>query len=78
MSIGRSLVIRPLLHLKDCTKIQKMKLRDTVITSQGLQEIGRFTELTHLDLSETKTGDAAMEVVGKLPKLVISIFGRRK
>ncbi len=47
----------------------KMKLRDSAVTSEGLKAIVNFPELTALDLSETKTGDAALESIGKLDQV---------
>ena len=50
--------------------MSKMKLRDCAITTKGLVEhIGKFPNVTVLDISETSIKDAAMVEIGKLPKL---------
>jgi Ran GTPase-activating protein (RanGAP) involved in mRNA processing and transport len=56
--------------LAGASGMQKMKLRDSSITSKGLVEhLKHFPELTTLDLSETKVGDEAMVAIGQLKKL---------
>jgi Leucine-rich repeat (LRR) protein len=51
-------------------EMSKMKLRDCAITTKGIVEhIGKFPNLTALDLSETTIKDAALVEIGKLEKL---------
>jgi Leucine-rich repeat (LRR) protein len=51
-------------------EMSKMKLRDCAITTKGIVEhIGKFPNLTVLDLSETTIKDAALVEIGKLPKI---------
>jgi Leucine-rich repeat (LRR) protein len=51
-------------------EMSKMKLRDCAITTKGIVEhIGKFPNLTALDLSETTIKDAALVEIGKLAKL---------
>jgi Leucine-rich repeat (LRR) protein len=51
-------------------EMAKMKLRDCAITTKGIVEhIGKFPNLTSLDLSETTIKDAALAEIGKLTKL---------
>jgi len=51
-------------------EMSKMKLRDCAITTKGIVEhIGKFPNLTALDLSETTIKDAALAEIGKLEKL---------
>jgi Leucine-rich repeat (LRR) protein len=50
--------------------MSKMKLRDCGITTKGIVEhIGKFPNITALDLSETTIKDAALVEIGKLEKL---------
>jgi Leucine-rich repeat (LRR) protein len=56
--------------LSGATEMSKMKLRDCGVTTKGIVEhIGKFPNLTALDLSETTTKDAALVEIGKLLKL---------
>ena len=51
-------------------EMAKMKLRDCGITTKGIVEhIGKFPNITTLDLSETTIKDAALVEIGKLEKL---------
>jgi Leucine-rich repeat (LRR) protein len=51
-------------------EISKIKMRDSAITTQDIVEhIGKFPNLTALDLSETEIGDGALVEIGKLTKL---------
>jgi Leucine-rich repeat (LRR) protein len=50
--------------------MSKMRLRDSAITTEGVVEhIGKFQNLTSLELSESNVQDAALVEIGKLPKL---------
>jgi Leucine-rich repeat (LRR) protein len=56
--------------ISGATDMSKMKLRDCSITTKGIVEhIGKFQNLTALDLSETTIKDAAIAEIGKLPRL---------
>lgn len=51
-------------------EISKIKMRDSAITTQGIvEQIGKFPNLTALDLSETSIQDSALAEIGKLNKL---------
>jgi len=51
-------------------EISKIKMRDSAITTQDIvEQIGKFPNLTAIDLSETKIEDGALVEIGKLTKL---------